>query len=195
MRVLFINNKDSFVWNLVDYVSVFEPDTIVVPNTISPDEVRKINPDAIIVSPGPGTPHKAEDVGTCLDIIKDFGHHIPVLGVCFGHQSINTAFGGTIGHAKSGPIHGKTSEVIHTDSLLFDGVPQTFKGGRYHSLAIEKLADELKVTAKTEDGIIMAVEHMKYPIYGVQFHPESVLTENGMKIVENFLKIAGMHKD
>ena len=195
MRVLFINNKDSFVWNLVDYVSVFEPDTIVVPNTISPDEVRKINPDAIVVSPGPGTPHKAEDVGTCLDIIKDFGPHIPVLGVCFGHQSINTAFGGTIGHAKSGPIHGKTSEVSHTDSPLFDGVPQTFKGGRYHSLAIEKLADELKVTAKTEDGIIMAVEHMKYPIYGVQFHPESVLTENGMKIVENFLKIAGMHKD
>ena len=195
MRVLFINNKDSFVWNLVDYVSVFEPDTIVVPNTISPDEVRKINPDAIVVSPGPGTPHKAEDVGTCLDIIKDFGHHIPVLGVCFGHQSINTAFGGTIGHAKSGPIHGKTSEVSHADSPLFDGVPKTFKGGRYHSLAIEKLADELKVTAKTEDGIIMAVEHMKYPIYGVQFHPESVLTENGMKIVENFLKIAGMHKD
>jgi len=195
MRVLFINNKDSFVWNLVDYVSVFEPDTIVVPNTISPDEVRKINPDAIVVSPGPGTPHKAEDVGTCLDIIKDFGPHIPVLGVCFGHQSINTAFGGTIGHAKSGPIHGKTSDISHKNSPLFDGVPQTFKGGRYHSLAIEKLADELKVTAKTEDGIIMAVEHMKYPIYGVQFHPESVLTENGMKIVENFLKIAGMHKD
>lgn len=195
MRVLFINNKDSFVWNLVDYVSVFEPDTIVVPNTISPEEVRKINPDAIVISPGPGTPHKAEDVGTCLDIIRDFGPEIPVLGVCFGHQAINTAFGGTIGHAKSGPIHGKTSEVIHADSSLFDGVSQTFKGGRYHSLAIEKLADELKVTAKTNDDIIMAVEHIKYPIYGVQFHPESVLTESGMKIVENFLKIAGMHKD
>lgn len=195
MRILFINNKDSFVWNLVDYVSIFEPDTIVVPNTISPEEVRKIDPDAIVVSPGPGTPHKAEDAGTCLDIIRDLGPRIPVLGVCFGHQSINTAFGGTVGHAKGGPIHGKTSDISHEDSPLFDGVPQTFKGGRYHSLAIEKLADELKVTANTEDGIIMAVEHMKYPIYGVQFHPESVLTEIGMKIVENFLKIAGMHKD
>ncbi|WP_321420299.1 aminodeoxychorismate/anthranilate synthase component II [uncultured Methanomethylovorans sp.] len=195
MRVLFINNKDSFVWNLVDYVSVFEPDTIVVPNTISLEEVKQNQPDAIIISPGPGTPHKAEDVGTCLDIIRDFGPEVPMLGVCFGHQAINTAFGGTIGHAKSGPIHGKTSEVSHADSPLFDGVSQTFKGGRYHSLAIEKLADELKVTAKTNDDIIMAVEHIKYPIYGVQFHPESVLTENGMKIVENFLKIAGMHKD
>jgi anthranilate synthase component 2 len=107
MRVLFINNKDSFVWNLVDYVSIFEPDTIVVPNTISPDEVRKINPDAIVISPGPGTPHKAEDVGTCLDIIKDFGPHLPVLGVCFGHQAINNAFGGTVGHAKGGPIHAR----------------------------------------------------------------------------------------
>lgn len=195
MRILFINNKDSFVWNLVDYVSIFEPDTVVVPNTISPEEVKKIGPDAIIVSPGPGTPHKAEDIGTCLDIIRDFGPEIPVLGVCFGHQAINTAFGGNIGHAKSGPIHGKTSDITHVDSQLFDGVPQTFKGGRYHSLAIEKLAEGLKVTAKTNDDIIMAVEHVQYPIYGVQFHPESVLTENGMKIIENFLRIAGMHKN
>ncbi len=195
MRVLFINNKDSFVWNLVDYVSIFEPDTVIVPNIISPEEVRKIKPDAIVVSPGPGTPHKTEDVGACLDIIRDLGPHIPLLGVCFGHQAINAAFGGTVGHAKSGPIHGKTSDVAHVDSPLFDGIPQTFRGGRYHSLAIEKLADELKVTARTPDGIIMAVEHMKYPIYGVQFHPESVLTESGMKIIENFLKIAGMHKD
>lgn len=195
MRILFINNKDSFVWNLVDYVSIFEPDTVVVPNSISPEEVRQIDPDAIVVSPGPGTPHKAEDVGNCLDIIRDIGPQVPVIGVCFGHQAINAAFGGSVGHAKSGPIHGKTSAIIHENSRLFAGIPQTFSGGRYHSLAIEKLADELKVTASTPDGIIMAVEHMKYPIYGVQFHPESVLTESGMKIIENFLKIAGMHKD
>ncbi|MGD9779458.1 aminodeoxychorismate/anthranilate synthase component II [Methanomethylovorans sp.] len=195
MRVLFINNKDSFVWNLVDYVSIFEPDTVVVPNTISPEEVRKIKPDAIVISPGPGTPHKAEDVGNCLDIIKDIGPQVPVLGVCFGHQTINAAFGGSVGHAKGGPIHGKTSDIIHDDSRLFAGISQTFSAGRYHSLAIENLADELKVTAKTRDDIIMAVEHTQYPIYGVQFHPESVLTESGMKIVENFLKIAGMHKD
>lgn len=195
MRVLFINNKDSFVWNLVDYVSIFEPDTVVVPNTISSEEVRKIKPDAIVVSPGPGTPHKAEDVGNCLDIIKDIGPQVPVLGVCFGHQAINAAFGGSVGHAKGGPIHGKTSDISHDDSRLFADMPQTFSAGRYHSLAIEILADELKATARTPDGIIMAVEHTQYPIYGVQFHPESVLTESGMKIVENFLKIAGMHKD
>ncbi|MCC7575754.1 MAG: aminodeoxychorismate/anthranilate synthase component II, partial [Methanomethylovorans sp.] len=166
-----------------------------VSNTTSPEEVRKIKPDAIVISPGPGTPHKAEDVGTCLDIIRDFGPEIPVLGVCFGHQAINAAFGGSIGYAKGGPIHGKTSAIIHENSRLFAGISQTFSAGRYHSLAIEKLADELKATARTPDGIIMAVEHMKYPIYGVQFHPESVLTESGMKIVENFLKMAGMHKD
>ncbi|AGB50345.1 glutamine amidotransferase of anthranilate synthase or aminodeoxychorismate synthase [Methanomethylovorans hollandica DSM 15978] len=195
MRVLFINNKDSFVWNLVDYVSIFEPDTVVVPNTVSSEEVRKIKPDAIVISPGPGTAHKAGDVGNCLGIIRDLGPHIPVLGVCFGHQAINAAFGGSVGHAKGGPIHGKTSDISHDGSRLFAGIPLTFKGGRYHSLAIEKLADELEVTARTPDGIIMAVEHTKYPIYGVQFHPESVLTESGMKIVENFLIIAGMHKD
>lgn len=195
MKVLFINNKDSFVWNLVDYVSIFEPDTVVVPNTISLEEVRDINPDAIVVSPGPGTPHKAEDIGTCLDIIRELGQNVPVLGVCLGHQAINTAFGGSIGHAKSGPIHGKTSDISHEQSPLFDGVSDVFKGGRYHSLAIKELAGCLKVTAKTEDDIIMAVEHGEYPIYGVQFHPESILTEEGMKIIENFLKIAGMHKD
>lgn len=195
MKVLFINNKDSFVWNLVDYVSIFEPDTVVVPNTISLEEVRDIDPDAIVVSPGPGTPHKTEDIGTCLDIIREFGQDVPVLGVCLGHQAINTAFGGNIGHAKSGPIHGKTSDISHEPSPLFDGVSDVFKGGRYHSLAIKELADGLKVTARTEDDIIMAVEHGKYPVYGVQFHPESILTEEGMKIIENFLKIAGMHKN
>ncbi|MBN2110723.1 MAG: aminodeoxychorismate/anthranilate synthase component II [Methanosarcinaceae archaeon] len=195
MKVLFINNRDSFVWNLVDYVSIFEPDTVVVPNTISPDEVRDISPDAIVVSPGPGTPHRTEDIGTCLDIIREFGPDVPVLGVCLGHQAINTAFGGSIGHARSGPIHGKTSDISHGGSRLFDGVPDIFRGGRYHSLAIKELAGGLKVTARTWDDIIMAVEHVEYPIYGVQFHPESILTEQGMKIIENFLKIAGMHKD
>ncbi|MGB3908623.1 MAG: aminodeoxychorismate/anthranilate synthase component II [Methanomethylovorans sp.] len=195
MKVLFINNKDSFVWNLVDHVSIFGPDTVLVPNSVTPEEISKIDPDAIVISPGPGTPNKPEDVGTCLDIIRDFGSDIPLLGVCFGHQAINVAFGGSVGHTKGGPIHGKTSDITHEGSPLFAGIPQHFKGGRYHSLAIEKLADGLKMTARADDGTIMAVEHMKYPIYGVQFHPESVLTESGIKIVENFLKIAGMHKD
>lgn len=195
MRVLFINNRDSFVWNLVDYVSVFEPDTVVVPNTISLEEIREMEPDAIVISPGPGTPHKAVDAGTCLDIIREFGPRIPVLGVCFGHQAINAAFGGTIGHAKGGPVHGKTSNISHDGSQLFEGLPETFRGGRYHSLAIDEMAEELEVTARTEDGIIMAVEHSKFPVYGVQFHPESILTESGMRIIANFLKIAGMDKD
>nr|WP_321496692.1 aminodeoxychorismate/anthranilate synthase component II [uncultured Methanolobus sp.] len=190
MKILFINNKDSFVWNLVDYVSIYEPDTVVVPNTITLDEIREMKPDAIVVSPGPGTPHKAEDIGSCLDVIREFGPEIPVLGVCLGHQAINTAFGGTIGHAKGGPVHGKTSDINHENSRLFEGLEDKFKGGRYHSLAIDKLAEELKVTAKTDDDIIMAVEHREYPVYGVQFHPESILTEEGKKIVRNFLKIA-----
>ena len=190
MKVLFINNKDSFVWNLVDYVSIYEPDTMVVPNTISLEEIKDIDPDAIVVSPGPGTPHKAEDIGSCLDVIREFGPELPVLGVCLGHQAINTAFGGTIGHAKGGPVHGKTSDISHDDTPLFDGLEDNFKGGRYHSLAIKDLAEGLKVTAMTEDGIIMAVEHKEYPVYGLQFHPESILTEEGLWIIKNFLKIA-----
>lgn len=196
MKVLFIDNKDSFVWNLVDYVSIYEPDTKVVPNTISLEEVKDIDPDAIVISPGPGTPHKPEDIGSSLDIIREFGPKIPVLGVCLGHQAINRAFGGTIGHTKGGPIHGKTSDITHEGSPLFKGLEGTFKGGRYHSLAIEELAEGLKITAKTDDGIIMAVEHKEYPVYGVQFHPESILTEEGLWIVKNFLKLAeGMRKD
>lgn len=196
MRILFINNKDSFVWNLVDFVSIFEPDTVVVPNTISIEEVKNMDPDGIIISPGPGTPHKAEDIGTCLDIIREFGQKIPILGVCLGHQAINIAFGGSIGHANGGPIHGKTSDVRHEKSTLFANLKGDFKGGRYHSLAIKELADDLKVTAKTDDDIIMAIEHKEYPIYGVQFHPESILTDEGVKIIRNFLRvIEDMHKD
>jgi anthranilate synthase component 2 len=196
MKILFIDNKDSFVWNLVDFVSIFEPDTVVVPNTITIEEVKAMNPDGIIISPGPGTPHKAEDIGTCLDIIREFGQKIPVLGVCLGHQAINTAYGGTIGHADGGPIHGKTSDINHENSYLFANLKGKFKGGRYHSLAIKELADDLKVTAKTDDGIIMAVEHKEYPVYGVQFHPESILTDEGVKVIRNFLRIVeGVHKD
>ncbi|HJH31818.1 MAG TPA: aminodeoxychorismate/anthranilate synthase component II [Methanosarcinaceae archaeon] len=200
MKVIFINNRDSFVWNLVDYVSMFEPDTLVVPNTILIEEVKNLKPDAIIVSPGPGNPQNPRDIGMCLDIICEFGKHIPILGVCLGHQAINTAFGGTTTHAKSGPVHGKTSPITHYGSGLFDGIPTPFTGGRYHSLAIGTLAPELEITAKTDDGTIMGIRHREYPIYGVQFHPESVLTRElidnvymdyGLKIIENFLKIAG----
>ncbi|MCZ7355707.1 MAG: aminodeoxychorismate/anthranilate synthase component II [Candidatus Methanoperedens sp.] len=188
MKVLFVNNKDSFVWNLVDYVSIFEPDTVVVPNTISLKEVREINPDAIVISPGPGHPENPKDIGTCLEIIR--GSSVPLLGVCLGHQAIAVAFGGEVSHSPSGPLHGKTAEIYHDGSGIYQGLPNPLIGGRYHSLAIIKLPRELEVTARTKDDIIMGVKHRKRPIFGLQFHPESVLTPDGLKIVENFLKLA-----
>ncbi|MCD4703009.1 MAG: aminodeoxychorismate/anthranilate synthase component II [Methanosarcinaceae archaeon] len=195
MKVLFVNNRDSFVWNLVDYVSMFESDTVVVPNTISIPEVRNIRPDAMIISPGPGSPDNPRDIGQCLAIVREFGSTIPILGVCLGHQAINAAFGGTTCHSKSGPVHGKTSSISHNTSELFVGIPNPFEGGRYHSLAIKELAPDLDVIARTQDDIIMAIRHQVYPIYGVQFHPESVLMSDGLRLIENFLKIAAsMHK-
>ncbi len=187
MKVLFVNNKDSFVWNLVDYVSIFEPDTIVVPNTISLEEMKEIAPDAIVISPGPGHPANPNDIGSCLDIIRETG--VPLLGVCLGHQAIAVAFGGEVSHSPSGPLHGKTSLIYHNDSI-FDGIPNPVVGGRYHSLAITKLPKELEIIAKTKEGIIMGVKHRIRPIFGLQFHPESVLTPHGLRIIENFLRMA-----
>jgi anthranilate synthase component 2 len=188
MKVLFVNNKDSFVWNLVDYVSIFEPDTTVVPNTISLKEVEELNPDAIVISPGPGHPANPKDIGTCLDIIRESS--VPLLGVCLGHQAIGVAFGGEVSHSPSGPVHGKTAFITHNGNSIYQSLPNPLVGGRYHSLAITKLPRELEVTARTADGIIMGVKHKQRPIFGLQFHPESVLTPQGLKIIENFLKMA-----
>ncbi len=187
MKILFVNNKDSFVWNLVDYVSIFEPDTVVVPNTISLKDVKEINPDAIVISPGPGHPSNLKDIGTCLDIIRQA--RVPLLGVCLGHQAIAVAFGGEVSHSTSGPLHGKTTLIKHNGNSIFQDLPNPLVGGRYHSLAITNLPQELEVTARTEDGIIMGIKHKHRLIYGLQFHPESVLTPGGLKIVENFLRI------
>jgi anthranilate synthase component 2 len=186
MRILFVNNKDSFVWNLVDYVSIFEPDTVVVPNTISLEEVKELAPDAIVISPGPGHPANPRDIGNCLDIIRE--STVPLLGVCLGHQAIAVAFGGEVSHSPSGPLHGKTSLIEHDGNGIFKGLPTPLVGGRYHSLAIAKLPMELEVTARTSDGIIMGIKHRTRAIFGLQFHPESVLTPQGLKIVENFLR-------
>nr|WP_300609296.1 aminodeoxychorismate/anthranilate synthase component II [Methanohalophilus sp.] len=190
MNVVFIDNRDSFVWNLVDAFSVFSVETHVVPNTIRVDEIKSLSPDAIVVSPGPGRPDNARDIGSCIEIIREFAPTISILGVCLGHQAINEAFGGHTSRAQCGPIHGKTSEVYHQGSALFDGIPSPFAGGRYHSLEISELAPSLKVIAETKDGTIMAVKHKDYLTFGIQFHPESVLMEEGLKIIGNFITIA-----
>lgn len=190
MKVLFINNKDSFVWNLVDYFSMYESDTEVVPNTITVEEVKSFNPDVIVISPGPGNPENRNDIGSCVDIIREFGEEIPVLGICLGNQSINTAFGGTTGHTEGGPVHGKAHRIQHDGSSIFKGISNPMTAGRYHSLGIEILSPELEIIATTKEGLIMGVRHKNYPIYGLQFHPESVLTPDGLKLIGNFLKIA-----
>lgn len=189
MKVLFVNNRDSFVWNLVDYVSVFEPDTLVVPNTIALEEVKEIAPDAIVISPGPGHPANPRDIGSCLEIIRTA--RVPLLGVCLGHQAIAVAFGGEVTHAKSGPVHGKVSLISHTCTGIYKGIPSPFTGGRYHSLAVRRVPPGFEVTATAPDGTIMGIRHSTRPIEGVQFHPESVLTPHGLRIIENFLQAAG----
>lgn len=190
MKVLFINNFDSFVWNLVDYVSIFEPDTIVVDNIISLEEVRRIDPDAIIISPGPGHPAHKEDIGSCIEIIREFGEHTPILGVCLGHQAICVAYKGIVSHSKSGPLHGKSSRIMHDGKRIYQDIPDPFIGGRYHSLSAQTIPPELKVAAKSDDGEVMGLRHRKHPVEGVQFHPESVLTPEGLKIIKNFLELA-----
>ena len=189
MRVLFVNNRDSFVWNLVEYVSIFEPDTIVVPNTITLGEVREINPDAIVISPGPGNPNDPHDIGSCIEIIR--ASDVPLLGVCLGCQAINVAFGGTVGHASVGPVHGKASEISHDGVGIYKGLPNPFTGGRYHSLAVDHVSHELLVVARSPDGVVMGIRHRRRPIEGVQFHPESVLTPDGLGIVERWVKVVG----
>ncbi len=183
--ILFVDNQDSFVWNLVDYVSQFYPETVVKSNRVSLAEVRAMEPLGIVISPGPGHPAKARDIGSCLEIIKQFGN-TPILGVCLGHQAMNIAYGGTISHTK--PLHGKTSEIEHDGLGIFRGLENPMVGGRYHSLAIEKLAPSLTISAQAEDGVVMAVRHRSLPANGLQFHPESVLTPGGKKIISNWIE-------
>lgn len=181
-----IDNYDSFVFNLVQYLgqvgalpSVFRNDELSV------DQIRDFRPDGILVSPGPGRP---ADAGVSLAVIRELGGDIPILGVCLGHQAIGEAFGGTIVRAPS-VMHGKVSNVRHDGEGVFSGLPDGFVATRYHSLVIDpsSVPAELIVTASTDDGVIMGVRHRSLPIEGVQFHPEAVLTENGHRLVENFL--------
>ncbi len=187
--ILMIDNYDSFVYNLYQFAGSICPEIEVRRNNdVTIEEIEKINPDRLILSPGPGRPSQA---GICIQAVQHFADRIPILGVCLGHQAICEAFGGTITYAKE-LMHGKTSQIsVDTKSVLFRNLQNPLTVGRYHSLAAEpeSLPRELKVTARTRDGEIMAVEHVHYPVYGIQFHPESVLTPEGMKIIENFVGI------
>lgn len=185
--ILLIDNYDSFSYNLFQLVGGINPDIRVIRNDeMTLKEIEEIQPSHIIVSPGPGRP---ADAGICEQVIDYFKGKIPILGVCLGHQAICETFGGVIGYAKR-LMHGKMSVVtLDTDSAIFRGMPEKIEAARYHSLAAEEssLPDTLRVTAKTEDGEIMAVEHKEYPVYGVQFHPESILTPQGKTMLMNFL--------
>ncbi|MBP7071433.1 MAG: aminodeoxychorismate/anthranilate synthase component II [Methanothrix sp.] len=183
--ILFVDNQDSFVWNLVDYVSAFYPETMVRSNQVTLAEVKALGPLGIVISPGPGHPANPRDIGSCLDIIRQFSQ-TPILGICLGHQAMNIAYGGTISHTR--PLHGKTSPIMHDSKGIFRGVENPLVGGRYHSLAIEKLSPELEISARTDDGVIMGVRHKSRPHCGLQFHPESVLTPSGKKLISNWIE-------
>ncbi|MDO4616275.1 MAG: aminodeoxychorismate/anthranilate synthase component II [Lachnospiraceae bacterium] len=185
--VLLIDNYDSFSYNLFQFVGEIEEDLKVIRNDeLTVEEIRALHPDKIIISPGPGRP---EDAGVIVDVVKTLGKEFPILGVCLGHQAICQAFGAVITYAKE-LMHGKQSTVtFDTDSLLFRGLPATGPVARYHSLAADEatMPDCLQVTAKTDDGEIMAVQHREYPVYGVQFHPESIMTPDGKAMIRNFI--------
>jgi anthranilate synthase/aminodeoxychorismate synthase-like glutamine amidotransferase len=185
--VLVIDNYDSFTYNLVQYFGELGADVRVRRNDqVTLAEIETMAPDQIVISPGPGRP---EDAGVSPDVIRRFGPQTPLLGVCLGHQAIGMVYGATVGRARA-PMHGKTSTVVHDGRGLFSGIAEPFLAGRYHSLVIapETVPGDLEVTARTkEDGTIMAVRHRTHPVHGVQFHPESVLTDEGRKILRNFL--------
>lgn len=185
--ILLIDNYDSFTYNLYQYLGECGEDVTVVRNdAITVDEIRVLNPEAIVLSPGPGTPGEA---GICIDIVKELQAEFPILGICLGHQAIGEAFGGTVSHADV-VKHGKTAKVLHHQADLFKGLEEEIEVMRYHSLVIlkETLPECLTVTATSiTDGEIMAVKHTFFPIYGVQFHPESIGTHDGKQMIQNFL--------
>ena len=190
MKLLMIDNYDSFTYNLVQYLGELGCDVVVKRNDeIKLEDVKKIKPEGVVISPGPCTPKEA---GVSVELVKEFYRELPILGVCLGHQSIGVAFGGRIVKAKR-LMHGKSSDIFHTGEGVFEGLPNPFSAVRYHSLVIEResLPDVLKLTAWSEDGDIMGVQHREYPVFGIQFHPESVLSEFGKDVLKNFLKAVG----
>jgi anthranilate synthase/aminodeoxychorismate synthase-like glutamine amidotransferase len=185
--ILVIDNYDSFTYNLVQYLGELGAEMTVRRNdAVTLEEVEAMAPTHIVISPGPGTP---DDGGISLNLIREFHHDVPILGVCLGHQCIGAAFGGNVDAAPR-LMHGKTSDIYHYGHELYNGIPSPFTGMRYHSLIVkEPLPDCLKVTAFTTEGEIMGLRHQTAPLVGVQFHPESILTEHGKTILENFLEM------
>jgi anthranilate synthase/aminodeoxychorismate synthase-like glutamine amidotransferase len=186
--LLILDNYDSFTYNLVQYfgelgaeMKIFRNDVITV------DEVKALNPSRICISPGPCTPNEA---GISLDLIREMGPTTPILGVCLGHQSIGQVYGGDVVRADR-LMHGKTSPILHEGKSVFAGMPSPFEATRYHSLIVKRdtLPESLEITAWTEEGEIMGLKHREYPVHGVQFHPESILTQDGKRLLENFLKL------
>ena len=191
--ILVVDNYDSFTYNLVHYLNELGAETVVLRNdAITVAEALALRPEAVLLSPGPKTPNEA---GICLDLIKQAPDDLPIFGVCLGHQSIGQAFGGEVIRAGA-LMHGKTSAIHHDNQGVFVGLKNPFTATRYHSLAVQQgdLPPELEVTARTEDGEIMGLQHRTRPIFGVQFHPESIATECGHELLSNFLDLAGVKR-
>ena len=191
MKVLILDNYDSFVYNLAQYVGALGGEPLVLRNDrVTVDEVEKLSPERIIISPGPGSPSDERSFGVCASVLRGISRDVPTLGVCLGHQGIGQVFGAKIGRAPK-IMHGKTSRIVHDGKGVLQGVASPLQATRYHSLAVQKegLPAELRVTALAlDDAEIMGLRHSRYPIEGVQFHPESIMTLEGMKIVRNFIE-------
>lgn len=186
--LLVIDNYDSFTYNLVQYLGEMGADMRVVRNDeLTPEEIEELAPERILISPGPGTP---DDAGVSLDMIERFAGRLPILGVCLGHQAIGQFFGGKVIRAPE-PVHGKPVDIVHDGKTIFSGIPNGFAAGRYHSLVVERqsLPEELEVSASSPDGLIMGIRHREMKIEGVQFHPESILTEHGKLMLRNFMDL------
>jgi anthranilate synthase component II len=188
--ILIIDNYDSFTYNLYQLIGTFEKSILVKRNDeISIEEIKKLKPRKIIISPGPGNPNLKKDFGICLQIIEEFKDELPILGICLGHQGIFAAFGGKI--VSADPKHGKSSEIYHNGDGIFKGIQKSFAAIRYHSLVCEKNSTPncIQVIAETQDEMIMGIKHREFPVYGLQFHPESIGTVEGENIIKNFLEI------
>jgi len=186
--LLVIDNYDSFTYNLVQYLGELGAEMKVYRNDeITADGIDELGPERILISPGPGTP---DDAGISLSVVERFGERVPILGVCLGHQAIGQFFGGKVVRGPE-PVHGKPVAIRHDGKTIFEDIPQDFSAGRYHSLVVEKdsLPDSLEISAESPDGLVMAMRHKELPVEGVQFHPESILTEHGKTLLANFLAL------